>query len=319
LGSGILSDVKIDWQETIGYVLIILAACFFGASASLGKSLMQNGVTTIMLMETRSLVTSIVLLPVLLVVGRKHLQFDRKDAGLFLLLGIPGIALVNASYYYAVKLLTVALAVFLQFTAPVLVFLYGWITGKERATQDKLFALLLSLAGTYLMVQLHGTGTGPISWIGILSALLSTLSYAFYVIVSHHLGTKYSPWTILFYGYLIAGLFWCVIQNPLETAQLLQQRQLWSGALLFSFLSTLIPFTLFLNGLRRVTPTGATIASTSETVSASLFAYLVLDEILTTGQIVGAVLIVSAIMILTLKKKRQVVFVAQTSGGKSSS
>jgi drug/metabolite transporter (DMT)-like permease len=78
---------------------------------------------------------------------------------------------------------------------------------------------------------------------------------------------------------------------------------LWTGALLFSLISTLIPFTLFLNGLRRVTPTGATIASTTETIAASVFAYLILGESLTAGQLGGAILIVSAILLLAYRKK----------------
>jgi len=295
--------MKINWSETGGYTFIVLASCFFGASASLGRNLMQHGVSTIMLMQTRSMITGLVLLPALLIAGRKHLHLRRKHWGVFILLAIPGIALVNASYYYAVKLLTVALAVFLQFTAPILVFLYGWASGKEKVTQDKTLALLLSLLGTYFMVRLHGQTQGAISWIGVASALISTVSYAFYVIVSHEMGKHYSPWTLIFYGYSIAAIFWCGIQDPLQTVGILSKNDLWSDAILFSFCSTPIPFTLFLKGLRRVTPTGATIASTTETISASLFAYLFLNENLTTGQIIGGILIVSAILLLAYKKK----------------
>ncbi len=293
---------EIDWRETTGYILIILASCFFGGSASLGKTLMNNGLSTIMLMEIRSVITSVVLLPALLLVGRKHLQVDSKDWILFLLLGIPGIALVNSSYYYAVKTLSVALAVFIQFTAPVLVFLYGWSTRKEKATQQKLLALLLCLLGTFFMVRLHSSESASISWIGVTSAFVATFAFAFYVLLSHQLGKKYSAWTITFYGYFVACLFWFIVQNPAETASTLSRNHLWKGAILFSLFSTLIPFALFLSGLMRVTPTGATIASTSETITASVFAYLFLGESLTPGQLFGGVLIVSAILILAYKK-----------------
>jgi drug/metabolite transporter (DMT)-like permease len=294
---------KVDWRETSGYLLIIFASCFFGGSASLGKSLMKSGMSTVMLMETRSIITSLVLLPLLFLFGRKHLKLRRTDWLSFVLLGIPGIALVNASYYYAVKTLTVALAVFLQFTAPVLVFLYGWASRKEAPSREKMAALLFSLAGTYFMLRLHSTSTGNIPLIGVVSAIVSTVAYAFYVILSHQLGKRYSAWTIIFYGYTIAALFWCIVQNPFETATLLSHKDLWTGALLFSLISTLIPFTLFLNGLRRVTPTGATIASTTETIAASVFAYLILGESLTAGQLGGAILIVSAILLLAYRKK----------------
>jgi drug/metabolite transporter (DMT)-like permease len=297
--------VKVDWRETTGYILIILASCFFGGSASLGKTLMKSGLSTIMLMEVRSVVTTIILLPILILFGRKHLVVHRKDWVLFLLLGIPGIALVNASYYFAVKTLTVALAVFLQFTSPVLVFLYGWATRKEKVTREKILALLLCLLGTFFMVRLHSSDSASVSWIGVASAFVSTLSFSFYVILSHDLGKKYSPWTITFCGYLVACLFWMIIQNPLETISTLSGNHLWKGAILFSLFSTLIPFALFLSGLRRVTPTGGTIASTSETITASLFAYLFLGESLTAGQLFGGFLIVSAILILAIKKSAQ--------------
>jgi len=262
---------------------------------------MQQDVSTIMLMQIRSLVTGFVLFPLLLLFGRKHLFVARKHWIYFVLLGIPGIALVNSSYYYAVKLLTIALAVFLQFLAPLLVFLYGWATGKEKVTKDKTLALLLSTLGTYFMVKLHGH-TGTVAVIGVISAIISTIAYAFYVILSHELGKKYSPWTLIFFGYSIAGIFWCCIQNPVETAGILTKDHLWKEAILFSFCSTLIPFTLFLMGLRRVTPTGATIASTTETISASLFAYFFLGESLTTGQLVGGALILGALLLLAYKK-----------------
>jgi drug/metabolite transporter (DMT)-like permease len=298
--------MKIDWRETTGYIFIILASCFFGASASIGKSLMQHEVSTIMLMQTRSIMTGLILIPLLLLFGRKHLKIHGKDWILFILLAIPGIALVNSSYYYAVKLLTVALAVFLQFTAPILVFIYGWATGKEKVTQGKTLALLLSLLGTYFMVKLHSHTNIQVSVIGVISAIVSTIAYAFYVILSHEMGKKYSPWTLICFGYSIAAIFWCTIQSPIETASILSKNDLWNEAVLFSFCSTLIPFTLFLNGLRRVTPTAATIASTTETLSATVFAYLFLGEILTTGQFVGGLLIVSAILLLAYKKKEAV-------------
>jgi len=295
--------MKSDLKQAAGYGLIVLASCFFGGSASLGKSIMQAGVSTIMLMEIRSVVTSATLLPLLLLIGRRHLEIKITDLPQFLLLAIPGLAIVNASYYYALSRLSIALAVFIQFTAPVLILLFGLFSGKEKPTRAKLFALLLSLAGTYMMVQLYKSQSESVPWAGLISAVVATLSFAFYVILSHRMGKKHSSWTLVFYGYTIAALFWCVIQNPVDTWRQVSESHLWGKAVLFAVCSTLIPFAIFLSGLRRVTPTGGAIASTSETVTASIFAFIVLGETLTGGQILGAALILSAILILILQSK----------------
>jgi len=298
--------MKIHWRETAGYLLIVLASCFFGAAASVGKAIMHSGISAVMLMQVRSLFTAGILLPLLLIIAPRHLRIAKSDVPAFLLLAIPGLALVNVSYYYAVNLLTVAMAVFIQFTAPVFIFLYGWLRKKEIATPQKMIALLLSLAGTYFMVQLNQQHGVKFSWIGIASAFISTFSYAFYVIMSHRLRQKHSPWTLMIYGYGIAAIFWCCVQNVMETANLLTAHQLWEQAILFTVVSTLLPFSFFLIGLRRVTPTGASIASTMETVSASLFAFLFLGERLSGMQLVGAAFILVALLILITQQRPEV-------------
>jgi len=283
--------MKLNWNNAVGFGLIIIASGFFGGSASLGKTMMQGGFSTVMLMQTRSILTALALCTILLLFARSHLRIAGRDIPALIALAIPGLALVNVSYYHALRLLTVALAVFIQFTAPVLIFTYGLLSKKEHMSNGKLIALLLSLTGTYLMVQLHGDHLRQVSLFGVVCAFVSMLSYAFYVILSHRLGQTHTPWTLIVYGYGIASVFWCLVQNPLETFHRITESNLWTRAMLFSVLSTMIPFSFFYLGLRRVTPTGASIASTSETVMASLFAYLFLGETLAAGQILGAALI----------------------------
>ncbi|HSP05817.1 MAG TPA: EamA family transporter, partial [Acidobacteriota bacterium] len=293
--------VKINWHQAVGYMMIVTASCFWGGSASFGKQLMLGGLSTIRLMEIRSVVSSLALLILLSLFARKHLRITWSDLPGFLLLSIPGLALVNASYYKAVQLMPVAIAAFIQFTAPVLIFLYGLVTRTEKASAPRFLALVLGLAGTYLMLELKSGGIQQWPVFGLVCALASMVSYAFYVLVSHRLGNKHSPWTLVAYGYGLASVFWCIVENPFATAAAVTAGGLWQKVALFSLFSTLIPFMLFLTGLRRVSPTGASIASTSETVMAALFAFLFLGETLAAGQILGAVLIIAAVTILVLQ------------------
>lgn len=295
--------MKIHWHETVGYIMIVTASCFWGGAASFGKQLMQAGLSTVQLMEVRSVISSLVLLILLGLFARKHLRIRGSDLPGLTLLAIPGLALVNASYYQAVQLLPVAVAAFIQFTAPVLIFVYGVVTRTERASAARFLALLLGLSGTYLMVQLKAEGAQEWPVFGLVCAFASMLSYVFYVLISHWLGKKHSPWTLVAYGYAIASVFWCVVANPWKTAATVTAGGLWPEVALFSLCSTLIPFMLFLNGLRRVSPTGASIASTSETVTAAVFAFLFLGETLAAGQILGAALIISAVILLVLQPK----------------
>lgn len=297
--------MKASWSESVGYILIISAACFWGASASLGKTMMQSGLTTAMLMQSRSVLSFLILTPLLLLFAPRHFKIKWKDLPGLFLLAVPGLVLVNASYYYAVKVLPVAIAVFIQFTAPVLVFVYGVLSKKERSNRSKIAALLLSIVGTYFMVQIDPAKMQTLPALGLASAVLSMVTYAFYVLISHRLGERHSSWTMILYGYGIASLFWCLYQNIPLTIDAITKAHQWREAVLFSLFSTLIPFSLFLLGLRRVTATGGAIASTSESVTASLFAFIFLGETLSWYQIVGGGLILTAVLILILQKGRQ--------------
>lgn len=262
---------------------------------------MQHGLSTVMLMQVRSIISAAIVIILLLAFSRSHLRIKLKDLPALLLLAIPGLALVNVSYYHAVKLLPVAIAVFIQFTAPILVFIYGWLSKREHGSSAKFAALLLSIAGTFLMVQLQERRLEGLSLIGLGSAVVSMFTYAFYVILSHRLGEKHSSWTIIAYGYGITAIFWSILQSVMQTAHQLSVSGIWTKGLLFALFSTLIPFSLFLLGLRKITPTSAAIASTAETVTACLFAFIFLGESLAFWQIVGAALILTSIMILVYK------------------
>src|SRR5437588_2556526 len=97
--------MRLRWREISGYFLIILASCFWGSSASLGKILMQSGLSTMELMQLRSVISAIIIIALLLMVARSHLRVTASDLPGLLLFAIPGLALVNVSYYYAVRTL----------------------------------------------------------------------------------------------------------------------------------------------------------------------------------------------------------------------
>jgi drug/metabolite transporter (DMT)-like permease len=167
--------MKLNWNEVAGYGLIVLASCFWGGSASLGKSMMQKGISTFQLMQLRSVISAVIVLVLLALFGRKHLRIRYGDLPLLLLLSLPGLALVNASYYYAIKTMPVAVAVFIQFTAPVLIFLYGWLSGKERTTRPKIIALFLCIGVTYLIVQIQKGALNELPMLGLLCDFVSFL------------------------------------------------------------------------------------------------------------------------------------------------
>ena len=61
---------------------------------------------------------------------RSVFRIERKDIGALILAGVIGIAVTNFSYYYTVREATVATAILIQYTAPVLVMAYAVVVSK---------------------------------------------------------------------------------------------------------------------------------------------------------------------------------------------
>jgi drug/metabolite transporter (DMT)-like permease len=213
------------------------------------------------------------------------------------ILGIFGIAAVQTSYYFTISVLNVSLAIFLQFLAPALITIYSVIFLNEKLTLPKAIALGLALGGSYFIIFGGGAGIGSIKLIGLITGLSSAVFSAFYTLYGKNCTSKYNPWTVLVYG-LASGavLYWFisppwVVWSGRTGAELLQ-------ALYIALVATILPFGLYLCGIRYLIPTVAGVISMLEPVVASLSAFLILGESMTFTQILGATAVIGAIILL---------------------
>ena len=78
----------------------------------------------------------------------------------------------------------------------------------------------------------------------------------------------------------------------------------WGWIFYVSIVGTLLPFGLFFVGVNYVRSTRASITATLEPISAGLFAYIFLNESLSTLQMAGGLMVVAAIVVLQMKKEQ---------------
>jgi drug/metabolite transporter (DMT)-like permease len=73
---------------------------------------------------------------------------------------------------------------------------------------------------------------------------------------------------------------------------------LWGVFLAVASIGTVVPFGLFISGLRFLPPTQASIVSMLEPVVAAVAAYLILGETLNSIQILGGVLVLTGVVVV---------------------
>ena len=286
-----------------GYAMIIAAVCFWGASAALAKYLFTREYSTLVITQMRSSLSFLILAGWFAVRRPEVFRIERRDLLSFVGVGVIGIAMSNYTYYLTVSLATVATAILLQYTAPVMVMVYMiFIAKEEHGSTVKTVSMVLALVGCYLAV-LGGTGTVQLPGWSVVTGPAAALCYAYILIVSKRLLRRYSAWTLLVYAFGVATIFWLVVQPPWEIIKAGYGASDWGIFWIFAVCSILIPHTLFTMSLQMLEASTVGIVSTLEPVVAIGAAWLVVGESLAPVQIAGAAAIVLAVLLLQVTPK----------------
>jgi drug/metabolite transporter (DMT)-like permease len=290
-------------RDVKGYLMIMGAATLWGISATVAKFLLNQHVDTILIVQTRVSFSAILLLLFYLIFKRHLLRVAWNDLWRFALLGVIGVAGANFTYYFTIKESTVATAIILQYTAPLFVMAYTTLVGVERFTKLKLAAAVVSLAGCVLAVGAYDTSVLKLSTAGLLSGIGSVLCFAFLSIFTRYILQRFNVWTMTVYSFIFASLFWLAINPPAMIVGQSPPAATWGGLVVLAIISVLIPHSLFFAGMRHVVASRAVITSTLEPVVAMASAAIFLGELLQSLQVVGAVLVAGAILLLQLRRE----------------
>ncbi|HMF90654.1 MAG TPA: EamA family transporter [Candidatus Angelobacter sp.] len=284
-----------------GYFFIATATFCWGAAATAGKALFNGelfagkaAISPVVLSQARtSFAVALLAVFLLLRYGREFLRIGGRDAAWCALVGVLGLTGSNYFYYLAIQHATVAIAITLQYTAPVWVLLWTSLRGHQPATLRRAGAVALALAGIALTIGLFQSDI-RLSVLGTAAGLLASFSFSFYNIAGQQLVSRHHPFQIMFYVLLASALFWLVVNPPWRlVAQHFSAGQ-WGFLFLFACLSTLLPYFFFFTGLKYLDPTRAVIASCLEPVFAVVFAAVFVGESVRALQVVGILAVLAA-------------------------
>jgi drug/metabolite transporter (DMT)-like permease len=287
-----------DRQAVGGTGFVLGAALLWGLSATVAQGLQRHGVSTILIVQMRATISFLLLLSGCILFRRDLLRIQWRDLARFALLGIIGIAGANYTYYATMRQSSVAAGILLQYLAPLAVIGYTVLAGEETLTARKVFAALLSLVGCFFAVGGIGPGRFSMTPGALATGLLSMFCFAFLTIFSRHLLARLSGTTVILYSLCFASIFWLVVHPPAVLLEEQHDAPTWGVLILLALSSVLFPYLLYLAGLRRIPASRAIITSTAEPVVAIFSAAILLGESLDLMQIIGAAIVLGAIVFL---------------------
>ena len=268
---------------------VITAGCLWGLMGLFTRTLATYGVDSTGAIVLRCGIAALLFAVTLLVRDPKQFRIRLKDIWCFIGTGICSLST----------------AAVLLYTAPSIVMILSLVLFHERITVQKLIALVLAFAGCCL-VSLVG-GEHKLSTIGILYGLGAGFGYALYSIFARYaLDRGYSSNTINFYSCLLTTIGAVIIWGAVQPLGVMFGS--WKGFGLCTALGIVtcyLPYLLYTFGLTGLETGKASILASFEPVVATLVGIFVFHEKLTPLSALGCVCVLSAVVLLNLKRRQK--------------
>ena len=294
-----------------GLGLAVLSAASFGTSGSFAASLLEAGWTPGAAVTARVLAAAVVLtVPALLALRGQRARL-RRGARTVTAYGVVAVAGCQLAYFNAVQHLSVAVALLLEYSGALLVVAWLWLARGQRPRPLTVAGAGLSLAGLTLVLDL--LGGSALDAVGVLWGLAAAVGLAVYFVLSADTDDALPPIVVAWGGLAVgAGVLLAAgaagvlpLAAPRTDVVLLHAQVSWLAPVLgLSLVAAVVAYVAGIGAARLLGARLASFVGLTEVLFAVLFAWLLLDEGLTPGQLLGGALVVGGIGLVRLDEVR---------------
>lgn len=288
------------------YTFAVLGAgTLWGFMGFFRRTLDSMGVSATGCIAVRCLFAAAIFGIALLITDRKAFKLKLRDLWIFFGSGVLSLLVFGVCYFKAMDHMSLSTAAILLYTAPCFVIVLSALLFKEKLTCRKLLAMAIAFAGCCLVSGI-GSGGDKLTPIGLALGLGAGFCYALFSIFSRFaLNRGYSTFALNFYSCLFGGLGALILCGgdfiPCVTGSV--------GDLAFAAATGLatcfMPYLLYTYGLTGLENGKASIMASIEPVVATLVGIFIYNEGLTLMSACGILLVLSAIVLLNVKGKKE--------------
>lgn len=289
-----------------GILLTMLSAITFGFAFTLGPMTYGEGGSN---PTTLTFLRNVLSLPVLLfilLIKKIPISVTKKEFVSLSILGGIGNAVTTLMLFISFALIDVGIATTIHFIYPVFVTLGCVIFYKEKLGLQKIIALLIATSGIacfFFGVDMSAGFSGG-TFLGLVLAIASGVTYAFYIIYMDKSGLKNQPvFKITFYVALMSSIAMGIYGTAVgELTLATLTTKAWFISLAFSLLCTVVALSLLQIGIKHVGASTAAILTTFEPITSIICGVFLLGESVTFIKVIACILIMTGVVILSLSK-----------------
>ncbi len=302
----VISAPVVARRRTSGIVMAVVSALAFSSSGPLVKPLLEAGWSLSAALIVRMGLAGLVLSPALWRAVRRERSFLRRHALSLLAFGLIPVAGCQLLFFSAMQRMPVAVALLIQYLAPVFLVAFVWLRTRRAPSRLVLIGSVVAIAGLVLVVDISGA---RFDLLGTLLALGAAVCVCVYFVMSERTGDDLPPLALASGGLLVGALFMAALALlgvlPFAAPDITVAFRgiempgwlplLWVGAV-----GTTLGYALGVMAVPRVGSRLASFIGLSEVLFALLFAWLLLDEAPGGIQFIGGALLLAGVVLIRM-------------------
>jgi drug/metabolite transporter (DMT)-like permease len=289
-------------QFRIGLLFAATSAFAFGMSGPFAKALMEAGWSPTAAVTARLVGGAAILAVAATLIKPDWLRQAREHSRTVVVYGLIPVAGAQVCYYNAVARLSVAVALLLEYTAPILVVAWLWATTRQRPSGLTLAGVALAISGVTLVLDVFSSGT-RIDPVGVAWALGAALCAGFYFMMSDRVtadGSGLHSITLATGGLVVAATVVTLLGiTGVMPLTFTANHTTVAGAsvpwlvpvILLAIFPTALAYILGISGVARLRPSFASLVGLTEVLAAVLAAWLLIGERISLVQAAGGVVV----------------------------
>lgn len=285
-----IKNISVE-REHISDLLLLCVSIIWGMNLVAVKYLLAE-LSPVNIILVRFITGSILLF--LLLFFLEDVKVPLKDTWRLALLGAVGIAIYQFFFTFALKYTSAVNVGILINMSPIYGGFLSSLFGYEKFEKKKMIAIITGFTGVYILMTKGDWRIfmgGDLA--GNLLALLASLSWALYTILSKPLLDKHSPLKVTAYGMvagsMLLGFFVPAFFDRAELARL--SLSSWLIVIFSVIFSIVVAFFLWYRGVSKIGVSRTMIYQYCVPVFGAIAAYFVLHETLHFSQFIGGAII----------------------------
>lgn len=296
--------------STAGLVMAVASALAFSSSGPFMKPLLESGWSLGAALLVRMGVSGLILSPALFLAIRKERSFVRRHWRIVLGFGLTAVAGCQILFFSAMQRMPVAVALLIQYLAPVLLVGLAWIRTRRTPSRLVLVGSAVAVTGLVLVVDISGAS---FDLIGTLLALGAAVCVGAYFLIGERTGDDLPPLALASGGLLVGALLMAVLcaigilpfAAPAVDVVLAGVAVPWFVPLFWvAAVGTTVGYALGVMAVPRVGARVASFVGLSEVLFALGFAWLFLAEVPAPVQFAGGALILLGVILVRMDAER---------------